>query len=197
MTVYEYVARSLGVDTGIMTSGATVGTIVGGDDALDTSDGDTSYVMVSEDAGVLGSPKTQIPFRWEPVGAHAPLASVTSMTVTAELRKDDAATNPNGWVIFGTGGSALLTLIAPSGTTYGLDADNPISTFYASAVIDGDPFLLASFVPGFTLYAATRITYLRLFMEAGTPYLRQRNRGRVRSRLRADRQRSIRSRGFL
>ena len=52
MTTSVYVARFLGVDTGAI-SPATVGTIVGGDTALDTADGDTSIRWTTANLPIL------------------------------------------------------------------------------------------------------------------------------------------------
>ena len=199
-----YVARYLGVDTDVLPSGTAVGLIVGGNTALDTRDGDTSYVRVSRNwAPELGSGNgAQMPFRWEKLSGPTPNPdTVTAITVDTEYRTDDDdATGASAFAIGSYVEGVGLNLgqwLSGSAVDWTYEGGRSVALHFAGNVITGEPFTIFSLVAPLFTANLTRITYLRLTMEAGIPPLRQRNRGRVRARLRADRQRSIRQRGFL
>ena len=202
MSTSIWAARELGEDTSWLNPPDVIaGTVVGGDNALDTDDGDASYVVVSQDEILLPEVKV-MPFVWERISGTAPApGSVTSITVDVVYRMDDAHTVDGpaaGRLVArldGVAGTVVTWAFAES-TTWETQSDS-ISPFYAPYIVNGQSWNIAPFAPGFVGLQAFRVTYLRLTMEGGAPLLRQRNRGKVRARLRADRQRSIRSRGFL
>jgi hypothetical protein len=203
VTTTTYAARFLGVDTSEMTTGSVVGTIVGGDTALDSRDGDGSYVVVQR-AGVLPPfpvDETQMPFRWVRVDGPAPsLGSVTSMIVEAEYRQDDDNTaTPSGGQLGTTfeGVGVSTTGPWPAFTTSYEFALRTVPSTYFGTVLDGRPWLLQTGQPSPTLISVFRLTYLMCIVEGGVPPLRQRNRDDNRARLMPSRQRSIRARGYL
>jgi hypothetical protein len=195
-----YVARFLGVDTSVLNGGASVGVIVGGDDALTTSDGDTSYVRVHRGGVISGSPDahTQMPFRWDRVsGPNPPLSSITAITFTAEYRKDGLSSAvPSAFSVSTSG----LTAGAPwftNSASYEV-ADRVVALTFADELTDDThPWLIFPSAPGASFVNVVRVTHLYATVEAGVPPLRQRNRDETRARLLPSRQRSIRARGYL
>ena len=202
MNTSVWVPRELGADESwFAPPWESVGPIVGGDDALDTDDGDTSYVVVSEDQIVL--PYVQeMTFVWQRISGTAPVpGNVTSMTVDVVYRMDDTHTAEGpAAAVLGTrdDGEAVtvVTWAAAESTDWELQS-NSVDTYYATHVIDGRSWNIQAFAPGFVGLLAMRITYLRLTMEGGIPPLRQRNRDDNRARLKPSRQLSIRARGYL
>ena len=201
MNTSVWVPRELGADESwFAPPWESVGPIVGGDDALDTDDGDTSYVVVSEDQIVL--PYVQeMTFVWQRISGTAPVpGNVTSMTVDVVYRMDDTHTAEGpAAAVLGTrdDGEAVtvVTWAAAESTDWELQS-NSVDTYYATHVIDGRSWNIEAFAPGFIGLLALRITYLRLTMEAGEPRLRQKNRGSIRQKNKAARQDSIRSKSF-
>jgi hypothetical protein len=198
-----YVARFLGVDTGAMTGAAVVGTIVGGDDALDTRDGDTSYVIVRRDGALAPSfpTHTEIPFRWEKVSGPTPNPSTTtSITLESEYRKDDATDQATAFATLGTTWDGIGTSMpAPWGFAFTTDyvlGTSSVDPFYTEALTDGRPWVISPAEPGLTTVLAFRLTYLVAVVEGGESHLRQKNRDSIRARNRASRQRGIRARGY-
>ena len=201
MSTSVWVARELGEDTTwFAPPWESVGTIVGGDDALDTDDGDTSYVVVSEDQIVL--PYVQeMPFVWERISGDAPApGTVRSMVVDVVYRMDDTHTAEGpAAAVLGTrddGDEVTVATWAFAESTDWELQSNSVSTYYATHVIDGRSWNIQAFAPGFVGLLAMRITYLRLTMETGEPRLRQKNRGSIRQKNKAARQDSIRSKSF-
>jgi hypothetical protein len=194
-----YVARHLGVDTG--TISGTVGTIVGGDDALDTRDGDTSYVVVTREVPGGVVVQTQIPFRWEKLSGPTPSPSTTqSITLEGEYRKDDSSTSTPAFAVLGITWDGIdVSVPGPWGfasTTDYAFGTSSIDPFYTEALTDGRPWRVIPAEPGLNLLNAFRLTYLIAIIEGGTPRLRQKNRDSIRARNRASRQRGIRARGY-
>jgi hypothetical protein len=196
-----WVPRQLGEDTTWFDPPwESAGPIVGGDDALDTDDGDTSYVVVSEDQIVL--PYVQeMPFVWERISGTAPSpASVTSMVIDVVYRKDDSHTaEGSAAATLGTRDEGIAVGVVTWAFAESTDWEtqsNSVSTYYATHVIDGRSWNIQAFAPGFIGLLAMRITYLRLTMEGGEPRLRQKNRGSIRQKNKAARQDSIRSKSF-
>ena len=201
MSTSIWVARELGVDTSWFNPPwESAGPIVGGDDALDTDDGDTSYVVVSEDQIVL--PYVQeMPFVWERIsGTAPPPGGVTSMTIDVVYRQDDTHTAEGpAAAVLGTrddGEEVGVVTWAFAESTDWETQSNSVDTYYATHVIDGRSWNIQAFAPGFVGLLAMRITYLRLTMETGQPRLRQKNRGSIRQKNKAARQDSIRSKSF-
>ena len=209
MSTSIWVARFLGEEFGISpdTTITGLGDIVGGDDALDTHDGDTSYIRLMREGGLAGPlphEHTVMTFRWVLLEGIAPAPStVTSITVEGAMRRDDDATpdtssglnfavyQPSSlgvfvWGVFafepGTAYKDQSTSLAPTAAAY-FDPD------YVWDIVPG--------VPDPQFVQATRLTYLRAIIEGGVPPLRQRNRDDNRARLMPSRQRSIRARGYL
>jgi hypothetical protein len=197
-----YVARELGDNTTYLSSGATVGTIVGGDDALDTHDSDTSYILLARDGTLTGGTDFfEMPFVWERISGPAQsAATATSITVEGALRRDDTATPATAY-------NALFQLPVPGLTpfqffvtsgepdTY-LSKTASVSTTRTPYFEDGSPWLITLGVPDTQFRMAYRITYLRAVIEGGESHLRQKNRDSIRARNRASRQRGIRARGY-
>ena len=204
-TTSEYVARFLGVDTGALSVGASVGTIVGGDDALDTHDGDTSYVLLAKTGFLyLGGPQefTEMPFRWERVsGPPQSAGTATSITVEGAMRRDDTATPVTAYgPVFSvpSQGSNLWTWLIPADEPDGyVERTTLLSPSFANWFSGDYVWRMASAEPDIQFRAAFRVTYLRVVMEGGVPPLRQRNRDDNRARLKPSRQLSIRARGYL
>lgn len=175
------------------------GAHVGGDSALVTSDGDTSYVEVGwdDDTEIV----TGHTFRWQPAG---PVPADAVVTIEA-----DYLIGPSGGAFIiafnhpTLGYRIVATFGALSGPThpYGDPQTDDISS---SWVEDGTPFMpgidwvVFSAQGAFGQTFLTRITRLTMHITGGsTPHLRQRNRGTLRASRLADRGRSIRQRGFL
>ena len=182
MPTSVWVARELGADTSwFAPPWESVGPIVGGDDALDTDDGDTSYIVVSQDQIVL--PYVQeMTFVWERISGTAPSpSSVTSMTIDVVYRMDDSHTaeGPAGAVLATIDDGSAVTIVFwgfADSTDWELQS-NSVSSYYATHVIDGRSWNIKSGAPGFIGLSAMRITYLRLTMESGFPPLRLMQRG--------------------
>ena len=206
MSTSIYVPRQLGVDTAVLSVGATVGQIVGGDDALDTHDGDTSYVMLARTGFLyLGGPQdfTEMTYRWERVSGPAQTASsATSVTIEGAMRRDDTA-DPGGAATGGQFsveplGLALFVWIVFSWEpdTY-KDQTATLSPTTVPYFENGSAWRLTPGVIDPQFRSAFRLTYLRAVIEGGVPPLRQRNRDDNRARLKPSRQLSIRARGYL
>jgi hypothetical protein len=203
-----WVARHLGEDFGVTPDGTITGPgdIVGGDTALDTHDGDTSYIAVQREgflSDTLPHEHTVMTFRWELLEGIAPAPStVTSITVEGAMRRDDTAT-PD------TSSGLQFAVYLPSGLAlfvWGVFAFEPGLTYKdqstslsPTAAPYFDPDLVWDIVPQVPdpqFVQATRLTYLRAIIEGGQPRLRQKNRGSIRQKNKAARQDSIRSKSF-
>ena len=205
MTTSEYVARFLGVDTGALSVGASVGTIVGGDDALDTHDGDTSYVLLAK-TGFLypDGPQefTEMPFRWERVsGPSQTASSASSITVEGAMRRDDTSSPDTAYgpvVSVPSEGSDLWTWLIPADEPGGyVERSTSLSPSFANWFFGDYVWRIGAIEPDLQFRVAFRVTYLRAVIEGGVPPLRQRNRDDNRARLKPSRQLSIRARGYL
>jgi hypothetical protein len=203
-----YVARGLGVDS---PPSGYPGTVVGGDEALDSRDGDTSYVEVL--GGHFTDPYVETLALWfEPEGAGVP-SGVLADRVYAdhEFRRGPGST-PGfavGFNLLHTIATRLTGFIAGAEpdtyhyTTDTLIADrgtgNALHIAAIDSIVDGSGgWYIAPTSAPLVSYNEARITYLRLRVEwDGVPPLRQRNRDTSRARNRASRQRGIRARGYL
>jgi hypothetical protein len=201
-----YVARHLGEDTSVLSFNATVGTIVGGDTALDTHDGDTSYVVMQYEGGLVGTARWEMPFRWERISGPVPTAgTVTSITVEGAMRRDPLSTAETAafasFYAFEVGGATgsikYEWIIGASQSDTWKDKSSSLSTTLLDYFGDDHIWRISPNDPALFRVQAFRITYLRAVIEAGVPPLRQRNRDETRARLLPSRQRSIRARGYL
>jgi hypothetical protein len=194
-----YFPRELGVDTASV--GGLVGDVVGDpDSALDTRDGDTSYVTVSY---LFTVPRPRyMPFVWERVSGPVPtITADTTVVVDVESRVDPTATLDSAGVSIGTSVEGVgLTVVSP----WVVDRDDgwtlfeglPMSLSALPNMIDGEPFNLQSMTAAIGATMISRTTYLRAVVTSGTPHLRQKNRDSIRARNRASRQRGIRAKGY-
>lgn len=205
MTVYEYVARRFNEDP--LSVGYGYGTVTG-PDCLDTLDGDASYAGITG----AGDPSlSQVTCRLEPVGAAAPAQS-TWTGITAAIAWKRTGGPSTGWGTVthfspGSGSTNIATFDlwgeptppTPSSTT----TDDYLLQWATVDLSDWPDALGPDTVytvtdTGSSLSGRTfRFTYFRVFIEAGSPHLRQRNRGTLRQRNQASRQTSLRQRGFL
>ena len=119
-------------------TGTGVGPFVGGDTALVTSDGNTSYVEVT-DSGFGGGVATSHTFTWEPGGPISPTAVVT---IEADWFTGDIGGFRLGFIHPDLGGRAVGEFVtaAGAGHAYG---DTQRITVPAVWVADG-----AAFAPG-------------------------------------------------
>jgi hypothetical protein len=202
-----WVARFLGADFGINPDSTItgLGDIVGGDDALDTHDGDTSYIRLMRE-GVLSGPlpheHTAMTFRWVLLeGIPPPPSTVTSITVEGAMRRDDDATPDTSsglnFAVYQPTGLGLLVW-----GVFGFEPDtykDQSTSLATTAAPYFDPDYVWDITPGVPdpqFVQATRLTYLRAIIEGGQPRLRQKNRGSIRQKNKAARQDSIRSKSF-
>jgi hypothetical protein len=200
MPTTVYVARSLGVDTGLLTG--EVGTIVGDDDALDSRDGDGSYIQAGFYGALSGhypeERREQMPFRWALASGGTPPSDAVA-TITAEIRKDDTDTaDLSIQALSPLSGVGTLAPWVATSTTYTEVVEPGLSSVQTARILNGEPWAITPFDPGITLANVVRVTYLvATFTWGGTPPLRQRNRDTIRARNLASRQRGIRARGYL
>jgi hypothetical protein len=193
-----FVARSLGVDLDYIAP-ADLGVIVGDDTALDSRDGDTSYINVKRERDITGIEidLTEMPFRWEPLGLVPGVSSIISMTLEAEYRSDEDATGSGSSVGLASMVDAVeFSMTAPfftASTTYVYDTRPAL---FAENIISGAPWRIVPVVPSPNVVNSFRFTYLRVVIVYGEPRLRQKNRGSIRQKNKAARQDSIRSKSF-
>jgi hypothetical protein len=178
MSTTVYVARSLGVDASEVTIPATVGTIVGGDDALDSRDGDTSYIHIRRVGPVHPDfpDHTQMPFRWEKLSGPTPNPSTTtSITLEGECRKGDDSTAASFAVLGLTWDGVGVSVPAPWGfaTPDYVFGTSSVDPFYTEALTDGRPWIIAPAEPAFASIVSFRLTYLIAVIESGARPLRQ------------------------
>jgi hypothetical protein len=160
MATTVYVARSLGVDPPTH----MVGEIVGGDDALDTDDGDTSYVRVSWLA--FAADWSEVPFRWHRLSGPVPSApSVTTITIEGVIRKDEVTTVGSAFANLGSGGVALTSAWFTNSLTYVAQA-RTLSPLQVGLVTSGVAWSIQPFSPGAFDSMGMRFTYLRCVIES-------------------------------
>ena len=179
--------------------GYPVGSVVGGDTALVTSDGDASYVEVSHD-GIFVHAPTAHTFTFETAG---PVPAGAVVTVEADWFTDNAG----AFVLYVVhpvfGSTSIASFVTPGDVdthAYGDVETRTILPVFTEggaifeAGVEWGVYALQNhlFVP-----TSARITRLTLLIESGEPPLRQRNRDTIRARNLGSRQRGIRQRGYL
>lgn len=180
-----------------------IGDVVGGDAAMQTSDGDTSYAEVGSQ-GAFSGLETGHTFEW--VGAVAIPPTARAYIQADWLTDDDAAfgigytdpTDGTGYTVAGTFATGSDVDTHP----YGSPQTNEITgghVEYGQAFLPGVQWQVFARPSGdFDAVTVAHITRLTLIIVTeADPHLRQRNRGTLRASRLADRGRSIRQRGFL
>ena len=175
----------------------SAGVIVGGDGALDTHDGDTSYVEVSGRDQVVS-------FQLSP-DRSPPFGDLLALWWTATFRSIVEPTFSSAYSIYAAGPEIRGTYGDENAPTYP-GAYTTVEWFHLTPDynIDAQDFLQAALdQPGAVFGVqgpfggATRVTFLRMYsLHAGSSHLRQRNRDTIRARNRPSRQRGLRARGY-
>jgi hypothetical protein len=192
-----FVARYLGVDLDYIAP-ADLGVIVGDDTALDTRDGDTSYINVKRERDITGIEidLTEMPFRWEPLGAVPSVGSITAMTLEAEYRTDEDATGGSSVSLASMVDGVEFSMTGPFFTASLAYVYDTRPALFAANVVSGVPWRVVPLTPAPNTVNSFRFTYLRMVITYGEPRLRQKNRGSIRQKNKAARQDSIRSKSF-
>jgi hypothetical protein len=183
MTIYEYRPRQFGIDP--TPSGSNPpqaqyeATMVGGETALDTSDGYTSWTRLQAFGGALvGAPTTYYghTFMFEPMGPDAPLGSIIrvwwEMDYQHDAKIDDPFTSEEGNTVlmlahFGTG-YALVFAAGSFDAHYFGDVEtqdlNPAFHVFVPAMLAGT-FIMGAADPTLLATATVDVTRLTMFIE--------------------------------
>ncbi len=182
MTIYEYRPRNFGATPtpafAIPPNAGTPAALVGGETALDTSDGYASWTRLTADGDILDATTFEgHVFTFEPVGALAPTSGITRVWWEMDF-KYDANPTSNGVLMWGHLGSGYQQLFGAGG----FDARNfgdveaqdlPVPFLvYVSALLSST-FILGCADPGYTNSSVVDVTRLTMLIEVGgTTYLR-------------------------
>jgi hypothetical protein len=182
MTEALYVARHAG-EVAPTLDLTTPGVVVGGSDALATSDGDTSYSSTLRGGGVDAYQQEGVTFRWSAVTALPAGATVDSVTFDAVCKHGDrgntttVALNPvlsNGvtsWQGIRSPGAGDYLTVSFAGPTSGTGLDSITSPSAVWTLLTGDP--------AFAYLSDLRVTHLtcRIVYTGGAQPLRLMQRG--------------------